>query len=325
MTRAMRLTPLLFLCAMTVVFVVVPSSKGYSLDSYSVYSAVQTFAAFGLITLALGLLMIAGEFDLSLVATYGLSGIVAVELGHSHPLLGLAAAVGVAMVAGAVQGLIVARLGINSMSVTLGGYLVLLGVGTAVAHARAVPYPDPNVGIRLDQPILDVLSWRSLITIALFVVAALVLRFTRLGRDVRAVGGSRRASRVAGVRVDRMIVGVFVAGGALTALGGALQAYSLSTATADPGLEPLIFAATAGLLGGVSLAGGSGGAAGIAAGALALSLLQTTFGLIASPDWVASVVTGSLLAVAAVVSAPGLRTWWRGVRSRRPSDAREAA
>jgi ribose/xylose/arabinose/galactoside ABC-type transport system permease subunit len=320
MTRAGRVTPGAFLVAMALVFVVLPTSQGHDLDGYSVYSALQTFAAFGLITLALGLLMVAGEFDLSLVATYGLSGIVAVELGHPHPLLGIAAAVGVAMVAGAVQGLIVARLRINSMSVTLGGYLVLLGIATAISHSRAVPYPDPSVGIRLDQPIADVLSWRSVITLALFVVAGLAMRFSRLGRDLRAIGGGRPASRVAGVRVDRTIVGAFVAGGALTALGGALQAYSLSTAAPDPGLEPLIFAATAALLGGVSLTGGRGGALGIAAGAIALGLLQTTFGLIASPDWVASVVTGSLLVLAATLSAPGLRTWWRALRAPRPPE-----
>ena len=103
------------------------------------------------------------------------------------------------------------------------------------------------------------------------------MRFTHLGRDIRAVGGDRRASRMVGVEVDRVLIGVFIASAVCSALGGILLAYSFATALSNPGLYPLQFAVTAAILGGVSLVGGVGGVVGIAAGALTLSLLQELF------------------------------------------------
>ncbi|GAA5160779.1 MULTISPECIES: ABC transporter permease subunit [Amycolatopsis] len=96
-------------------------------------------------------------------------------------------------------------------------------------------------------------------------MAGLVRWFTRLGRELRAVGGDRRATRVAGVAVERRLAGIFTASGTLAALGGALLSYSFASANPAPGLQPLILAAVAALLGGVSLAGGRGTAAGLLA------------------------------------------------------------
>ena len=85
-------------------------------------------------------------------------------------------------------------------------------------------------------------------------MAAVVLGCTRWGRELRAIGGDRRASRAAGVRVDRLLVGTFVASGVLSALGGSLLSFSLGSANPDPGVQPLILAVAAALLGGASLA-----------------------------------------------------------------------
>ncbi len=314
MTRFSRTSPIVLLALTAAAFWILPSVQTAAPGSYGVYSALQAFAAFGLVALALGLTMLAGEFDLSLLATYGLSGILAVKLGHPDWWVGVLAAVAAGTLASGVQGLLVTRLRIDSMAVTLGGYLVLLGIGTAITNAQTIAYEDSAIGLRLDAPIADVLSWHSIVVLAAFAAVWATMRWTRIGRDLRAVGGARAAARTAGVRTGRVVVGTFVVAGALAALGGALQALSLATADPDPGLDPLIFAATAALLGGVSLAGGQGSALGIAAGALALALLQTMFGLLASPGWVTSLVTGGLLAVAAGLTAPRLRAWWREAR-----------
>jgi ribose/xylose/arabinose/galactoside ABC-type transport system permease subunit len=320
--RVLRsLMPIALLGLMLVAFFVIPGFSGKQATSFNVYNALQAFSALGLVALALGITMIAGEFDLSVLGMFGLAGMVAVKAGGDSAVLGVLAALAVAVVVGVVQGLIVARFRVQSTPVTLGGYLVLLGLTAALGSSKSVSYSNLNVGETLDTQHLEIFSWRSAIAIGAFVGVALVLRYTRLGRDVRAIGGDRRASRTVGVRVDRLLVMVFVLSATLSALGGSLLAYSLATATPDPGITPLVFAVTAALLGGVRLAGGTGTALGIAAGALTLSFLRELFSVLATPDYVSSLVTGALLLLATVATAPDLVRWLRSHRAARPRTA----
>lgn len=301
--------------AMAGLFVVVSTLTATPIDTGAGYFVLQAFSTYGLLALAIGIAMIAGQFDISTLGMFALGGMVAVVVGEQSPMLGLGAAAGIGALAGVVQGAIVAWLRINSMAVTLGGYLVLVGLCSAIGGDRSVSYADVGFGLRLESPILEIFSIHSLLVVAAFVLVGLVFVFTRVGRTVRAVGGDARSSRVAGVPVDATLVLVFVVVGVLAGLGGALSAYGLATASANPGFSPLIFAATAAIVGGVSFAGGRGTSSGMALGALALSLMQQVFGVLAAPDWVTSVVTGGLLTAAAVAAAPqlvrGIGRWWR--------------
>lgn len=301
---------------MIAVFYLIPTSEGKEVNTQSLYSVLQTYAAYGLLVLALGIGMIASQFDLSTLGMFALGGLLAVETGGDAPALGIAVAVAVGALAGVIQGGIVTKFKLNSMSVTLGGMLVMIGLARALSSDESVAYANVQLGIELAEPILEVLSWHSIIVTAGFVAVALAMAYTRLGRDIRAIGGDERASRVAGVRVDPILIGIFVASGMLAAAAGALNSYSLGAASPNPGFSPLIFAATAALLGGVGIAGGRGTAVGIAVGTLTLSLLQAMFGILASPEWVSQLVTGALLCVAAATAAPGLGGYLTLLRSR---------
>ncbi len=326
-TRRRRLLrgalPFLLLGLMLVAFAALPPVSGSRASSFNVYNAMQNWAAFGLVAIGLGVTMIAGEFDLSVLGVFAISGMLAVKIGEHSVVLALLVVIAVAAAIGAAQGMLIAKTEINSMALTLGTYVALLGTTGVLGDSNSVSFSKLNVGETLDATKFEILSWRSLITIFVLVAVVLVAQFTSVGRDVRAVGGERRASRVAGVQVDRVLVGVFVLSAACSALGGALLAFSLATAVPDPGLSPLTFAVTASLLGGVSLVGGSGTALGIAAGALTLSLLQELFSLLATPDYVSNLVTGCLLVLATIVAAPELLRRWRMLRS--PRSAVEGA
>ena len=201
------------------------------------------------------------------------------------------------------------------MPVTLGGYLVVLGITYILGHNKSVLYENFTVGLRLDKPVLQIFSIRSLVALGIFVVAAIVLRYLRVGRDLRAIGGDRRAARVAGVSVDRLLIGVFVVSALGAALPGALLSYSLATASpTNIGFDVLTFSATAALIGGVRLSGGKGGAVGIAAGVLSLSVLQEILAILRSPDYVSSLITGGLLVIVTIVWAPELSQWFRTTR-----------
>jgi L-arabinose transport system permease protein len=166
---------------------------------------------------------------------------------------------------------IVAKLRVHSMPVTLGFYIALLGANIAIWNSQSVSFSNLDVASALDAAQFSIFSWRSVIALLVFALVFAVMRFTHIGRDIRAVGGDRRASRMVGVEVDRVLIGVFVASAVCSALGGIFPPYSFATALSNPGLYPRQFAVTAAILWrGVSLVGGVG----VAAGALTLSLLQ---------------------------------------------------
>jgi len=313
--RARELAPYAILAAMILALALLPALTTYTVRTANVYDIFQNFAAYGLVALALGVTIIAGEFDLSVSSMYLLGGMVAVLTGGGSPLIGILAALGTAIVVGVIQGTLIAGFRLNSMPVTLGGYLVVLGITYILGHNKSVLYENYTVGLRLDKPVLQIFSIRSLVSLGIFVATALVLRYLRVGRDIRAIGGDRRAARVAGVPVDRLLVAVFALSALGAALPGALLSYSLATASpTNIGVDVLTFSATAALIGGVSLSGGKGSPVGIAAGVLSLSVLEEILAILGSPDYVSSLITGGLLVVVTIVWAPELSQWFRTTR-----------
>lgn len=306
-SRPERLIPAVALLVMLAAFCCTPLFSGSALTTFDVFNTGQGLAQLGLVALGLGLTMIAGEFDLSVVGTYALGGMLAVRTGQSSPVLGVVVAVAAGAAIGAAQGGLIAGLRIPSLPVTLATYIALLGLTSAMSGGLSVTYDDSGASLWVNKTIAGIFSPRSLITIAAFVIAALILGGTRLGRELRAIGGDRRASRVAGIRVGRTLVGLFTVSGALAALGGALLSYGYASANPDPGLQPLILSTVACLIGGVSLAGGRGLPAGLLAGALAVALVGQIAAITALPDYYTELLYAALLAVIVAIDAPGLR------------------
>src|SRR4051812_13396958 len=146
-------------------------------------SSLETFATIGLVALGLGLTMMIREFDLSVVGMYSMAGCIAVVMGGNNAWLGLGCALAAGLAAGIAQGFIIVRLRLGSVGVTLGGLLVLSGIAYVVTENRALPYENMEVALGLSAPIARIFSIRSLVAIAIFLVAALLVGFTRYGRD----------------------------------------------------------------------------------------------------------------------------------------------
>ncbi len=310
-----RFVPYAILAVMLVTLALLPVLTSYTVRTANAYDVFQNFASYGLVALALGITIMAGEFDLSVSSMYLLGGMVAVLTGNGSPVVGVLAALGTAVIVGCIQGSLISYFRLNSMPVTLGGYLVVLGITYILGHSKSVTYANYNVGLRIDRPIAQVFSIRSLIALGIFVLTALVLRYVRVGRDIRAIGGDRRAARVAGVPVNRLLIGVFTMSALGAALPGALLSYSLATASpTNIGFDVLTFSATAALLGGVSLSGGRGSPVGIAAGVLSLSVLEEILSIVRSPDYVSSLITGGLLVVVTILWAPDISQWFKTTR-----------
>ncbi len=310
------LVPVVALLAVLITFLCTPLISASTLNTFDVFNTFQGLAQLGLVTLGLGMTMIAGEFDLSVVGTYTVGGMLAVQTGQSSAILGVVLAVAAGAAIGAVQGGLIARLRIPSLPVTLATYIALLGLASAMSGGLSVTYTNTGATLWIDRRIAGIFSVPSLVTLAAFAIATAVFGRTRIGRGIRAIGGDRRASRVAGVRVERTLVGLFTVSGTLAALGGALFSYSYASANPDPGLQPLILAVVGCLVGGVSLAGGRGLPAGLLAGALSVALLGQIDAITAIPDYYTELLYAALLGVIVAIDAPGLRRGLDRLRAR---------
>lgn len=292
--------PLLMLVTLIAVFAIADGSQHRFLTVSNAYGILQQFALLGPLALALGLTMMAGEFDLSSGGMISFAGCVAILVGNAHPLAGLATALLAGALAGFAQGVIMTRLGLHSVGVTLGGLLTLGGLAYVITDNQTIAFTHMSIVMAVGDPIWAIFSLRSLVAIVMFALAIFLVSVTRWGRDLLATGSDRRAARVAGVRVSAVLCVTFCVTGAINATTGALLSFSLAAASPVGLTETLVPAAAAAIIGGVSLSGGRGRPSGIAAGTLVLCVLRaglTSIGM--SPQW-QSISTGCLLFAVAV-------------------------
>src|SRR5215471_3267914 len=137
--------PFLLLAAIVVAFCLVDLGHGRFLNRATAFSVLQQFATIGPVALGLGLTMIAREFDLSVGSMMSLAGCVAVMLGESHPLAGIAAAVLVGAVSGVTQGTVMVALRLSSVGVTLGGLLTVGGIAYVLTQNTTTGYSRMDI------------------------------------------------------------------------------------------------------------------------------------------------------------------------------------
>ena len=280
-----------------------------------------------LIALPMCLLVVAGEVDLSVGSTVGLSSAVMGALWNANwpiqQVIGVC--VGVGVLCGLLNGLLVTRLGLPSLAVTIGTLAAFRGLAQIILGANAVTdfpqsYLDFGSGTIAGTPI----PYAAIPYVVLLIVAVVVLHATPVGRSLFAIGANPEAAFFAGVRVKRTKLWAFVATGTIAALTGVFWTLHYASARYDnaTGLELAVIAAV--LLGGVDFNGGRGTLGGVFAGVFLLGTLQNVMSLANVSAQSQTVVTGLLLIISVLgprvarqVAAHRARRTHRGVSSER--------
>jgi simple sugar transport system permease protein len=286
----------------------------------SAFFTVSNFAGIGEQVSALGvtvvgesLILLIGGMDLSLEGTYGLAPMVAAWLmvpaaafgagTMLSPYLAIVVLLAVGATVGAVNGLLIVKGRLNGFIVTLGMTILLAGLQLAVVRGNTI-FNLPAAFSYLGSASVGVIPVSLIVAAVVFLVVGLFLRYHRTGRAIYAVGGNLEAARAAGIKVDRIRIGVYVAGSVLAAIGGLMEAGRVSAVTGQQGYqEGIIFSVfAAAVIGGVSLKGGKGNMIGAASGVLLLGLVQNILDLSNVSDYWIEAVTGGVILVALVLA-----------------------
>jgi ribose/xylose/arabinose/galactoside ABC-type transport system permease subunit len=247
--------------------------------------------------------ILAGQFDLSVGGIFGFAGVIAALVANEA---GIAAAIAAAVLTGAalgaVNGLLTARVGIQSFLVTLATGFIILGLGLVITDGSgAWTVTDYDSFAHLAQGSLGPLQYRCWIVLALFIATAAVLTRTRVGREVYAVGGSLGAARIAGVRTRLVLFTTFIVSGAFAGLAGVVGAADTGVAQSSGGVGSEFTAITAVIVGGTSIMGGRGSVWRTLVGVLLLAVIANGFTLLYVDPTYNSLVQGVIILAAITV------------------------
>ncbi|MFT3849593.1 MAG: ABC transporter permease [Propionivibrio sp.] len=265
-------------------------------------------AILSILSVGMMLVIITRGIDLSIGATLALSGMLAASTvarwGDTPPLVAIALGMAIGLVCGSIVGLLVARGRVLPIIASLGLMNIFRGVTYLVSDGKwisANQMPASFKGIAL----ASFLGVNALVWIALLVnvLAWWFLTWSRMGRQVYAVGSNPESARVSGIDIERTLYWVYALMGALSGLAGVLWVAKFASAQGDTamGFELSVIAAC--VLGGVSIAGGSGKISGIVMGTLLLGILNNALPLInVSPFW-QTFIQGSIILAAVMINA----------------------
>ncbi|UDY23274.1 ABC transporter permease [Nocardioides sp. Kera G14] len=266
-----------------------------------------------LIALPMAMVMITGEIDLSVASVVGLSSVL-VGLLHQDAHLSIPAAALVAIVVGAVcgavNGFLVAYVGLPSLAVTIGTMALYRGIAVGLLGTRAVTdFPEKWTDLAKQRIFGDGTSYPMILIpfLVLLAVSVWLLHFSGFGRGVFEIGLNREAAHFSGVNVELTKFWLFVMAGAVSAFAGVYYTLRYGSARGDnaTGLELQVIGAV--VLGGISVFGGRGALHGVIAGVILIGVISSAMRLEGQTVNVINIVIGALL-IASVISS-SLLAW----------------
>src|SRR5687767_7869280 len=259
----------------------------------------------GLVALGMTFVILTGGIDLSVGALLAVAGVVAASLSPQGTLIAVVAGVGAAALLGLVNGVVIAKARMQPFVVTLAMLIAARGAALAVTAEQSIPVDRAAQGITwLGRGTIGPLPVPVLLVALAFGLGWLVLRSTRFGRYVYAIGDNEEAARLMGLEADRVVIATYALSGALAGVAGVVLAARLGAGQPVAGTGWELDAIASVVVGGTVLTGGQGGASLTLTGVLLLGVILNLLNLegTLSPWW-QWVIRGGFLLFVVVVQA----------------------
>lgn len=268
----------------------------YFLDPVNLLSSAGFFVIFALMAFGLFPIILQGEIDISLASTLAVGSVL---LGRFSQLgIPLAVALPLVLVIcgllGALNGVLVAVVGLPSLAVTLGTMGAYRGIAYLFAGDAGVTGIPPSY-VSLGSTWVGIVPMTVVLALVVGVVFAVLTVATRFGRNSYAIGNNASASRMAGLSVSASRVGAYTLAGVASGLAGYVWLAQYQSARGDNADGSILFVLTAVVLGGVSIKGGSGRALGVFLAIVLLGTIQIGMKLANVSGTSQTLVVGALL------------------------------
>jgi ribose/xylose/arabinose/galactoside ABC-type transport system permease subunit len=244
-----------------------------------------------------------GGIDLSIGSTLALSAIVGATFIRDYGVpvwSGLLATLLTGTLIGAFNGLVITKIKISPLITTLAvqtGVRGIVMIITGGADVTGMPSAYTNIVAKG----IGSVSWSVIITFFIFLLTWVILRFTKYGRELYAVGGNEYAANVSGINVTKIRMIAYTMCGLLAALGGIITTARLYTAGPRAGTGMELTAISAAVIGGTSLSGGKGYVGGAVLGVIFLQIIDNTTNLMAIPAAYVAALKGAIILGAAIL------------------------
>jgi rhamnose transport system permease protein len=296
------------------IFAINSFASPYFLDPWSLSDLTFNFTEKALIALAMALLIIAGEIDLSVAAIIALASTMmgmAVQAGVGTPGL-VAIGIVTGLACGAFNGLLVTRLGLPSIVVTIGTMSLFRGIAFIILGDQAYKGYPVDFAFFGQGYVWWVVSFELVLFLAAAVIYWFLLHCTSFGRRIFAIGNNAVAAQFSGVRVDWIKFILFCLTGLMAGIASVLITSRLGSTRPSIAQGYELEVITMVVLGGVSILGGAGSIPGVVLAAFIMGLVTFGLGLLNVPGIVMSIFIGLLLII--VIALPIV---WRLFRTGR--------
>jgi len=297
-TTLQRYFSLLFLL-LTVLFFWVQTTSFLTVRNMS--NVVEQCAVLVVVAMGGTFVIMAGSIDLSVGSVMGLSAVVTAGLLKHIGLWAIFVGVSVGVLCGLVNGFTFAKLKIPSFIATLGMMIIARGLNLIYTNGAPITI-FVDAFLFVGQGRIGKVPNIFVIALVVFVISFVVSKYTVFGRNIRAMGGEERVSRLSGIRIDRTKLLLYAFAGFYSGLGGVIMASRLGAGTPllGSGLELDVIAAV--VLGGTPLTGGVGGVLGTIIGSLVMITLGNGLNIMGVSPYAQMIVKGIFLIIAVWIS-----------------------
>ena len=283
--------------AFIVICIILSIATPYFFTAQNILIVLRQVSINGILAIGVTFVIIAGGIDLSLGSVVALTGVVAASFAHPGAyalmvpdMMGVLAGA----VIGAINGLTITLGKVAPFIVTLGMMTIARGLALVWSNGRPVTNLSPAFNYIGGGDLLHI-PVPILLFILVITVSAIILKYTRIGRYIYAVGGNENAARAAGIRVNGVKMFAYIICSGMAGLAGIILASRITTGQPNAGIAYELDAIAAVVIGGASLLGGRGSIAGTVIGVLIIGVINNGLDLLNVTSYYQQIIKGIII------------------------------
>lgn len=295
------------LAILVLLFITLSVTTSNFLTSRNLMNILDQNAPLMLLALGTTFVILTGAFDLSSGQVMSLTIVLGAQLSFvlSNPLTGMLLALAISIPIGALNGYIISRFQINSFLTTLASSLIISGFALWASSGTLIDLSSNSTFTFIGTTrLFGLVPVSVVICLVVFAVFTVVLKYTKLGRHIYALGANSEAARLSGISAVKIRTIVYILGAFAAALAGLILASRTGVGRIVSGADAMTLNAIAAVvIGGTSIAGGRGAMWRTVIGVLLIALLQNAFNMMGVPPYWQTIVTGCVIILAVLANA----------------------